>query len=93
MKLAVQRRSRTRGLECPGSRKAAGQAGDAAWRGVALRVAWRESEFRRRLSSAGGWSDSAGRVRVLRRDMAERLDLLHRSVGGSVYIRKPGVYI
>ncbi len=61
----VQRRSREREAKRPGSRKPAGQAGDDAWRGVALRIGWR------------GWPDSAMRVWVLRRNMTERLDLLH----------------
>ena len=87
VELVVQGYSRTvlrprREPECPGSRKSGGQAGGLAARRVALRIGWRERDLRSRIKSAGGWRDPVKRVWVLRRDVAERLDLLHRVVGG-----------
>ncbi|MCP3960643.1 MAG: hypothetical protein GY719_22600 [bacterium] len=78
----VHRRSREReavGLE---SRQNVGHTRRAAARRVALRVGWRENDLRHRVKSAGGRWDPVRRVRILRRDVAERLDLLDRVVGG-----------
>lgn len=82
VELVVQRRSREREAEYPGSRKLDGRAGSAARRRVALRIGWRETELRRRVKSAGGLWDPVRRVWMLPRDVAERLDLLNRVVGG-----------
>ena len=80
--LVVQRRSRRREVECPGSRRLGVQAGVAARRRVALRIGLRERDLQGRVKSVGGWWDPIRRVWVLRRDVAERLNLLHRVVGG-----------
>lgn len=60
---------------------------------MALRVSWREKELQGRVKSAGGRWNPVGRVWILRRDAAERLDLLDRIVGGGVYIQEPSVYM
>ena len=82
MELVVQRRSRERETECLGSRTPGARAGDVATRRVALRFGWREGDVQRQVKSAGGRWDTARQVWILRRDVAERLDLLHRVVGG-----------
>ncbi len=58
-----------------------------------MRIGWRQSELRSRVDATRGWSESARRALVLRREIADRLDLPHRIVGGGGYIWKPGVYI
>lgn len=82
VELVVQRRSRERETEYPGSRKLDDRAGNAARRRVALRIDWRETELRRRVKSAGGRWDPVRRVWMLPRDVAEGLNLLNRIVGG-----------
>ena len=87
VELVVGRRSPKREAECPGSRKVDGHAGGAARRRVALSIGWRERDLQRRsvatrVKSAGGRWDPVRRVRMLRRDVAGRLELLHRVVGG-----------
>ena len=82
VELVVGRRSPKRAAKCPGSRKLDGHAGGAARRRVALSIGWRERDLQRRVKSAGGRWDPVRRVRMLRRDVAERLELLHRVVGG-----------
>ncbi len=82
VELVVQRRRREREADSPGPRKLGGQAAVAATRRVALRIGWRERDLRWRVKSAGGWWDPVRRVWILKRDVAERLDLLHRVVGG-----------
>jgi hypothetical protein len=47
---------------------------------VAVHVAWRETDLRRRVKAAGGRWDPAARLWVLRRDQVERLGLLDRVV-------------
>ncbi len=82
VELVVHRRSREReavGLE---SRQNVGHTRRAATRRAALRVGWRENDLRHRVKSAGGRWDPVRRVWILRRDVAERLDLLGRVVGG-----------
>ena len=69
VEIIVQRHSREREAGCLGSRKTAGRAESGASRRVALRIGWRERDLRLRV-----W--------MLRRDVAERLELLHRVVGG-----------
>ncbi|MEE8526923.1 MAG: hypothetical protein V3T72_23560 [Thermoanaerobaculia bacterium] len=69
-------------LRARGSPKLGGQTGGDAPQNVALRIGWRERDLRWRVKSAGGQWDPGRRVRMLRRDMAKRLDLLHRVVGG-----------
>ncbi len=81
VELVVQRRRREREADCPGARKAGGRRA-AVDRSVALRVDWRERDLQWRVKSAGGRWDPGRRVWILRRDAAERLDLLHRVVGG-----------
>ncbi len=82
VELVVQRRSRERGAECRGSRSAGGRSGGAPTRRVALRIDWRERDLQQRVKSAGGRWDSRRRVWILRRDAAERQELLDRVVGG-----------
>ncbi len=78
----VQRRSQEREADCLGSRTPGARAGGVAPRRVALRIGWREREVQRRVKSAGGRWDPVWRVWILRRDVAERLNLLPRVVGG-----------
>ncbi len=95
VKLVVQRRARDAEAEGVGSRSPGGRLGDAGSpdarsgfvaarpsRRVALRIGWREKDLQRRVRSAGGRWDPARRVWLVRRDVAERLDLLARVVGG-----------
>ncbi len=87
VELVVEGCSRQGGAECRGSRKLGGQFGSAARRRVALSIGWRERDLQRqpvaaRIKSAGGRWDPVRRVWMLRRDVARRLDLLHRVVGG-----------
>jgi hypothetical protein len=84
VELVIQRRPREREAEGRGSRRSGGQAAVAATRNVALRIGWRERDLQGRVKSAGGWWDPVRRVWILRRDVAERLDLLGRVVGGRV---------
>ncbi len=84
VELVVQRRRREREADCPGPRKLGGHAGVAAARRVALRIGWRERDLQSRVKSAGGRWDPVRRVWILKRDLADRLDLLHRVVGGGV---------
>ena len=97
VELIVQRRSRTasqaaspasgpleRGAEAHGSRKPGGWAAVAAPRKVALRIGLRERDLQQRVKSAGGRWDPDRRVWFVGRDVAERLDLLGRVVGGRV---------
>ena len=84
VELVVQRRSPPRETEHSGRRKLNGRGGSAARRSVALRRGWREAELRWRVKSAGGRWDPARLVWMLQRDVAERLDLLNRIVGGGV---------
>ncbi len=97
VELIVQRRSRAasraaspasgslaRAAESNGSRKPGGWAAVAATRKVALRIGLRERDLQRRVKSAGGRWDPDRRVWFVRRDVAERLDLLGRVVGGGV---------
>jgi hypothetical protein len=85
VELVVQRRSLKPTADCRGSRERGGRSGSAGRRRVALRVSWREKEPRSGVKSAGGRWDPVRRVWILRRDAAERLDLLDRIVGGGVY--------
>ncbi len=73
--LVVQRRPREGEPECRGSRSPETQAG-ARTRQVALPIGWRERDQQRRVKSAGGRWHLARRVWMLRRDVAERMDLL-----------------
>ncbi len=76
VELAVQRRLRERETDSPGPRRLGGQAAVAATRRVALQIGWRG------VKSVGGWWDSVRRAWILKRDVAEPLDLLHRIAGG-----------
>ena len=93
VELVVQRRpregeagrlgSRARAARKPletGAVNSRGAAGFAT-RPVALQIGWRERDLQQRVKSAGGRWDPARRVWLLRRDVAERLDLLPRVVG------------
>lgn len=94
VELVVQRRSREGEAECPGSRQpdarrfletgavSSNGAGAARTQRVALRIGGWERDLQQRVKSAGGRWDPARRVWYLRRDVAERLDLLRRMVGG-----------
>ena len=81
VELVVQRHSRDRKLDCPESRPPERRARGAPQQ-VALRIGWRERDLQRRVKSAGGRWDPARRVWLLRRDAAERMDLMARVVGG-----------
>ena len=70
VELVVQRRSREREAEYPGSRKLDGRTGSAVRRRVALRIGWRETDLRRRVKFAGGRWDPVRRARMLPRDVA-----------------------
>ena len=78
VELVVRRRLR----QPEGEGKLGGQATGVPRRRVALRIGWRERELQARVRPAGGWWDPVRRVWILRHDVAERLDLLHRVVGG-----------
>ncbi len=80
--MAVRGEPRGREAERTGPRKPGGQAAVATARRVALRIGWREKDLQWRVKSAGGRWDSARRVWFLGRDVAERLGLLGRVVGG-----------
>ncbi|MCP3957594.1 MAG: hypothetical protein GY719_07045 [bacterium] len=84
VELVVHRRSRDREAECAASETAGRRSAVAAARSVALRIGLRERDLQRRVKSAGGRWDPVRRVWFLKRDVAERLDLLHRIVGGCV---------
>ncbi len=79
VELVVQRRS---GKPEPVSRQLGALAAGAAGRRVALRIGWRERDLQARVKSVGGRWDPDRRVWILRREVAERLDLLHRVMGG-----------
>ncbi len=72
--------ARTSDARAPGARSARSGA-DTPWR-VAPRIGRREKDLQQRVKSAGGRWDPVRRVWMLRRDVAERLDLLPRVVGG-----------
>ena len=82
VELVVQRRSREGEAECLGSRTAGARAGGVAARRAALKIGWRERDLQQRVKSAGGRWDPVRRVWMLRRDVAERLELMPRVVGG-----------
>ncbi len=82
VELVVQRSSPTPEAGRPGPRRRGVQAGRAQRRKVASRIGWREKNLQGRVKGAGGRWDSDRRVWILPRDAAERLDLLHRVVGG-----------
>ena len=84
VELVAQRRSWEREAECTGSRQPGGQAAVATARRAALGIGVRERDLQRRVKSAGGQWDPDRRVWFVRRDVAERLDLLGRVVGGGV---------
>ena len=81
VELVVQRRPREGEPECRGSRSPKTQAGTRT-RQVALRIGWRERDLQRRVKSAEGRWHPARRVWMLQRDVAERMGLLSRVVGG-----------
>ncbi len=82
VELVVQRSCPAPEAERPGPRRRGVQTGRARSRKVALRIGWREKDLQGRVKGAGGRWDADRRVWILRRDAAERLDLLHRVVGG-----------
>ena len=82
LELVVQRSSPQRDPECRESRQLGGRGRDRGGRRVALRIGWQERDLQRRVKSAGGRWDRVRKVWILRRDAAERLELLHRVVGG-----------
>ena len=88
VELVVQRRSRERETDCLGSRTPA-RTEDVATRRVALRIGRRERDLQQRVKSVGGRWDPDRRVRMLRRDLAESLDLLSRVVGGDAWTWNP----
>ncbi len=83
VELVVQRSCPTPEPERPGPRRLGARAGRAGSRKVGLRIGWREKDLQGRVKGAGGRWDPDRRVWVLQRDAAERLDLLHRVVGGA----------
>jgi hypothetical protein len=82
VELVVDRCSRQAEADRHGSRKLGDPAAGAAPRTVALRIGWRERDLQRRIKSAGGRWYPGRKVWMLRRDVVERLGLLHRVVGG-----------
>ena len=84
VELVVRRRSLRHEPESRESRKRGGRAAGTGGRRVALRIGLREKDLQRRVKSAGGRWDPVRRVWILRRDVAERLGLLGRAVGGGV---------
>ncbi len=86
-KATLGRGLRMPGRLAPGSRSARSGAG-TPWR-VAPRIGRRERDLQQRVKSAGGRWDPLRRVWMLRRDVAERLDLLPRVVGGGGRIWGP----
>ena len=95
VELIVQRRSQAaswaasaasgpleRGAEVDGSRKPGGRGAVADGRKVALRIGLGERDLQQRVKSAGGRWDRDRRVWFVTRDVAERLGLLGRVVGG-----------
>ena len=92
VELVVEHRSRQGEAESPSSRAPADRAlsgrpqaapaGGLAARPVALRIDWWERDLQQRVKSAGGRWDPGRKVWMLRRDVAERLDLMRRVVGG-----------
>ncbi len=84
VELIVQRRSREREPESNGSRQPGAGAAVAGIRKVALRIGLRERDLQRRVKSSGGQWDPDRRVWFVTRDVAERLGLLGRVVGGRV---------
>ncbi|MCP5114225.1 MAG: hypothetical protein GY953_25630 [bacterium] len=91
VELLVQRRPAKHESERTGPRPTRRQAAGSAAREVALRIGWRARELQSPVRRAGGRWGRRRRVWILHRKMAERLDLLHRVVGGGGYIWKPGV--
>lgn len=94
VELVVQRRPRDTEADGSGARASgarepleAGSVGRSGVGGfsrrrVALRIGWRERDLQQQVKSAGGQWDPVRRVWLLRRDVAERLDLLSRVAGG-----------
>ena len=82
VELVVQRSCPTGEAERAGPRGLGVRARGAASRRVVLRIAWRERDLQGRVKSADSRWDRDRRVWMLRRDAAERLDPLHRVVGG-----------
>ncbi len=78
----VQRSCPAPGAERPEPRRRGVQTGRARSRKVALRIDWWEKDLQGRVKGAGGRWDADKRVWILQRDAVERLDLLHRVVGG-----------
>lgn len=66
----------------PAAPRLAPSNGGTTARRVGLRIHFREADLRRRVKSAGGRWDPQRRLWLLRRDQAERHDLLHRVVTG-----------
>ena len=82
VELVVQRRCPAREAHVPAPGAPGVRAGGVGRRRVALSIGLRERDLQRRVKSAGGLWDPGRRVWFLPRDAAERLDLLHRVVGG-----------
>ncbi len=70
----------------PDAGKRGSSAGGVTIRRVALRIGWREKDLQQRVKSAGGRWDPVRRVWLLRRDVAEWLDLMSRVVGGGGFL-------
>ena len=82
VELVVERRSQEREADCPGSRTPGTRAGSVGARRVALRIGWQERDLQQQVNSGGSRWDPVRQVWILRREVAERLDLLPRVVGG-----------
>ena len=82
VELVVQGRPQEPEADRPRPRKHDGEIADSTSWNVALRIGWREGELRWRVKCAGGRWDPVRRVWILNREVAERLDLLDRVVGG-----------
>ena len=82
VELFVQRGCPAPAARRPGPLRRGVETGRVQSRKVALRIGWRENDLQGRVKGAGGRWDANRRVWILQRDAAERLDLLHRVVGG-----------
>ncbi len=82
VELVVDRKPRDDEGEEPGSRTSRSRAAGFASRRVALKIGWKEKGLQQQVKSAGGRWDPDRRLWMLRRDAAERMDLMRRVVGG-----------
>ena len=82
VELVVDRKPRDGEAEDPGPGTSGVGAVAVASRRVALRIGRHERGLQQRVKAAGGRCDPTRRACMLRRDAAERMDLLRRVVSG-----------